>query len=662
VPDRSQAKKPKGRQKRKYKMRVSGGLVKQLGLQMYAGAVPAIAELVSNAWDAMSRSVWIEIPLDRTLSPQDQIVVTDDGHGMTYSESNASYLLIGRDRRAAEGDFSRPYGDLPPRKLQSRKGIGKLAGFGIANRVEVRTVARREISHFAMDYDDIVRSGKFVDKGGYNPEPLKEDGKLTKERPGTKITLSELKITRAIGTEQFRTSMARRFTVLSDEFRVFINGILLRREEFPFEFRFPETSGTREAADIPGAGQIHWWVGFSRKPIPDEDARGIVVYARGKMAQTPWFFGLSGGAWGQHGMQYMTGEVEADFLDQTDGQDLIATDRGTVRWEDPLASPLKEWGLKKVRALLDQWTEKREEKRVKSPTVVKYLALADTLPDRERRVFRSFVSRVCAIPQIDQDREDRDIVDDLVEFGFNALTNRHFFEVLRQLSAASPDHQQALKEILSEWNVVEAILTAQQVKGRVEIIRKFREMVEHNVLERDMQDYVVEHKWLIDPTWEMLKREESCDNWLAEKFGIPKGKSEPGRKIPDFYCLGDSRVVHIVDLKRPGESTREEHLDQIRKYVEYIRQRLKTASTDPRHTRAAEGLLVVGTIRPEDSEYVETLRKTAIYVREWTHLLSVAEELHREFLVVVKSRAAEDPRIKALDASTETEITTLGGK
>jgi hypothetical protein len=35
-------------------MHVSGALVKHLGLQMYTGAVPAIAELVSNAWDAMA--------------------------------------------------------------------------------------------------------------------------------------------------------------------------------------------------------------------------------------------------------------------------------------------------------------------------------------------------------------------------------------------------------------------------------------------------------------------------------------------------------------------------------------------------------------------------------------------------------------------------------
>ena len=61
-------------------------------------------------------------------------------------------------------------------------------------------------------------------------------------------------------------------------------------------------------------------------------------------------------------MQYLTGEVKADFLDEA--TDLIATDRGTVRWEDPVAAPLKEWGQKKVAQLLRTWTDKRREVKV----------------------------------------------------------------------------------------------------------------------------------------------------------------------------------------------------------------------------------------------------------------------------------------------------------
>ena len=41
--------------RRDYRMTVAGQLFKHLGLQMYSGAVPAISELISNAYDAMAK-------------------------------------------------------------------------------------------------------------------------------------------------------------------------------------------------------------------------------------------------------------------------------------------------------------------------------------------------------------------------------------------------------------------------------------------------------------------------------------------------------------------------------------------------------------------------------------------------------------------------------
>ena len=68
-------KRVRGSPKRPYTMTVAGQLIKHLGLQMYSGAVPAISELISNAYDAMARNVWITIPTGRSIEPNDEIVV-----------------------------------------------------------------------------------------------------------------------------------------------------------------------------------------------------------------------------------------------------------------------------------------------------------------------------------------------------------------------------------------------------------------------------------------------------------------------------------------------------------------------------------------------------------------------------------------------------------
>jgi len=636
---------------REYRMTVAGQLFKHLGLQMYSGAVPAISELISNSYDAMARNVWVTIPTGRAIEPTDEIIVKDDGHGMTHGECNSLYLLVGLDRRSSKGDWTEPWNDLRPRNVQGRKGIGKLAGFGIAKRIEIRTTKDGEISSFALDYEALTRSASFADANGYTPQTLADDGKRTKGRPGTTVTLSLLKISRKIEEEEFRRSLARRLLVLDEDFTVHVNGTAISRQEIPLQFRFPEQLGTWETSDIGNGQQVQWWAGFSKDTIPEEEQRGFVVYVRGKLAQAPWFFDLSGGVWGQHGMQYFTGEVKADFLDEA--VDLIATDRGTVRWEDPIAAPLKDWGRKKVREVLEAWAEKRHEAKVRSPRIVQFLEQAEKLPEKERTIFRAVVNKICAIPQLDKDRAGRDIADELVEFAYNALTNRSFLDAIRQLNAASVSDRARFCEVLSEWDIIEAVNTAHLVKGRVEIIRKFEQMIKGKVREKpDMQDYVRDHPWLIDPKWTMLVHEKSLDKLIAEEFGLqPSGEDEGSCRL-DFFCLGDRyQTAHVVEAKRPGGLVGRKVFDKLRDHVLFLRRRLQGESTDPDHKRAVvKGLLIADRVGERDQEHARSHQDAGTFdIRSWHNLLTTTEVLHREFLDAVRLRApSDDPRMVGL--------------
>jgi hypothetical protein len=650
--------------KRQYKMTVAGQLFKHLGLQMYSGAVPAISELISNAYDAMAKNVWISIPTGRSILQADEIVVKDDGYGMSFDDCNSFYLSVGRDRRATESEWTKAYNGLGPRKVQGRKGIGKLAGFGIADQIDIRTAKDKQIAHFALDFTALTKSQSFADSEGYAPEVRPGDGTSTNEKPGTTVTLSQLKISRAIDEQEFKRGLARRLLILDKSFTVHVNGNAISRQEIPFQFRFPTKTGTWEAADIGNGQQIQWWAGFCKDTIPDEEQRGFVVYVRGKLAQTPWFFDLSGGVWGQHGMQYLTGEVKADFLDET--VDLIATDRGTIRWEDPAAVPLKDWGRKKIRELLESWTDKRREAKAKSPTVVRYLKLAEKLPEKERKIFKTVVDRICAIAQLDKDKEGRDIADELVEFAYNALTNRSFLDAIRRLNAASTDDIAQFSEILSEWDIIEAVNTAHLVKGRVEIIRKFAQMIKNKVPEKpDMQEYVREHPWLIDPKWTMLVHEQSLDVLVRDEFNIGPSGGKNGTKRLDFFCLGDRyQTAHVVEAKRPGDLVGRKEFDQLRDYVLYLKRKLQEESTDPAHRRSVvKGLLIADRVRPGDEGHGKAGQDAGLFdIRTWGNLLTTAEAMHKEFLDVVTARApSDDPRMKGLQTN-EAESDSLSSR
>jgi hypothetical protein len=613
---------------------------------MYSGPVPSIAELVANAWDAMATEVKITVPVGSSIIGSDEIVVEDNGHGMSFEEADAQYLLVGRNRRTTEGDKTKAYGKVRPRKVLGRKGIGKLAGFGIANIVEVRTVKDGEVTQFELDFEEMTKGGYIK---AYEPKLLKGDGTTTKENNGTKITLRDLKITRVIDEPQFRASLVRRFGLLSDpSFSVLLNGKKMEKSEMEFQFRFPKKNGTWKTENIKGAGKIKWWIGFTPKPIGDDEARGVVVLARGKLVQAPWFFDLSGGTEGQHGMQYMTGEVQADFLDETKGEDLVATDRASVLWNEEPAATLRGWGQSKVKELLKEWARNRKKERETRPEIKKYIEYGRNLPDRERQIFTSYVEKLVSIPQIDEES----LLDELVQFGFNALTNRHFLDVIKQINAASPEDRDKIVDILSEWDIIEAVNAAQQVKGRVEIIQKFEEMVDSGVPEKpDMQDYLKEHPWLLDPAWTPLHHEKRLDTLLNEHFGLKKTKSKLGKKRPDYFCLAAANQCQIIDLKRPGLKVGMRELQQIEEYVMFLREETKKTTQPEYRIDHVAGMLIYSDV---DSGHgigpkIDSLAKEGIRVMRWADVLRRTEDLHQDFLKVVRKRApANDPRMKAL--------------
>jgi hypothetical protein len=265
------------------------------------------------------------------------------------------------------------------------------------------------------------------------------------------------------------------------------------------------------------------------------------------------------------------------------------------------------------------------------------------------------VDRIVAIPQLDKDKDGRDIADELVEFVYNALTNRSFMEAIKRLNAASPDDLAQFTDVLSEWDIIEAVNTAHLVRGRVEIIRKFSEMIKQKVPEKpDMQDYVRDHPWLIDPKWTVLVHEQALDKLIAEKFNLTKSAKKEGERRLDFFCLGDRyQVAHVVEVKRPDALVGRKEFDQLRDYVLYLRTRLQQESTDPEHKRTLiRGLLVADRIRPGDEAHGQEAQKAGTFdIRTWSNLLSSTEAMHEEFLKAVKKRApADDPRMQDISA------------
>lgn len=617
-------------------MNFTGSLVRHLGLQMYSGAVPAIAELIANAYDADAASVDVQIPLDMPIKADSEIIISDTGHGMSFDQINDQYLLVGRDRRASGGDRS-PGGRL----VLGRKGLGKLAGFGIAKVVTITTVRDGHLTSFEMSYESLVKNSTNT----YSPNVL-EDRPLAKDEhipDGTTVRLTQLQLKNSIPKEAFLRSMGRRFSILGKAFEVTINGAALVSDSTELQFRYPTEGWNSE--DVGGVGTVSWWIGFTEKPIKNDDIRGISVLSRGKLVQTPFFFDMSGGTQNQLGLQYLTGEVIVDGLDAY-SEDLIATDRATVLWEHPIAKPILEWGQGILRDSLRKWAAGRtamQTNRLRKAT--NYMDRIERFPERQQKELLKAIQTLADSPTMESER-----LDQIVEILLNAYDNEQFFALLSELSAMSASDQASIFELMSEWDILEAVQAAQLVKGRVVVIQTLRRLIKAGAPEKPtMQDLLREHPWIIDPMWQLLHHEKSLETVLRETFHSETNEHDQRRL--DFLCVGDSGRAVVVEVKRPGLKVGYVELQQLRGYVNTLRDRNSKASNFSTVRTEFTGVLIYSELKNEPGlEFaIKEMASEGYRISPWDHLLEAAERLHREFLDVVTERAPQaDPRIRAL--------------
>ena len=179
-----------------------GRIIDSLGIQMYQSPVAAVAELIANAWDADASNVAVKLPANLSGTPS--IIVCDDGLGMTFEQCQKLYLNIGRNRRIDDETDKTPGG----RPVLGRKGIGKFAGFGIAELLEVDTTSAEngERTVFHLDLRDL-RGDKYIGTARKEVPVLlheQENASRTKNS-GTIIRLKNLTLRRTPKQEQFRS-------------------------------------------------------------------------------------------------------------------------------------------------------------------------------------------------------------------------------------------------------------------------------------------------------------------------------------------------------------------------------------------------------------------------------------------------------------------------
>lgn len=547
-----------------YKMTVDLNVLDHLGINLYSNIAAVLTEAVANAWDADAQTVEINIDPDA-----EWIEIVDDGIGMTVADMNAKYLRVGYRRREedeAHGKFT-----AKGRQVMGRKGLGKLSLFSIANLIDVQSAKGGQAHGLRMSVDGIHES---VEKKEpfYRPDPLPADEIAV--TVGTKIVLRDIKRQRlGRGAAALRKRLARRFSVIGalHDFTITIDGNPITtddRGDLPIvQFLWTMGEYEPEPSSIPkvleqeklphrfdawdGDWSVDGWIGTARLPkqLDSVDAgnlNGIVVFARGRLFHENILDKVNDG---RLYTKYLTGQIEADFLDEDDEPDIATSDRQRVQEDDPRYAQLLAFLRSRLTQVEKRWTEWRKKHEVEkaketSPALAEWL---DTLPEGYKKSAETLIAKLSALP-VDEE-EDRKLMYRHGILAFERMKLRGSTEEF----VTSIENADRLLAVLADRDSLEASLYRDIVKSRLDAIRDFQTIIDEDAKERVLQKYLFDHLWLLDPAWERATGSPIMESRLTTEGVLIDDMTEKERlgRVDIAYRTNAGKHV-IVELKKVG--------------------------------------------------------------------------------------------------------------
>ncbi len=622
----------------RFKMSFEPMTIEHLGLRLYSTLPPVITELVTNAHDAESVKVEVVVPTE-SITPQSEVIVRDFGHGMSAEELQTEYLPIGRNRRGEKSD-----GVLSKNgkvRVTGRKGLGKLSAFGVADIVEIRSVKSGQAVTLRLSYPQMRTWRKEQPENEYEPEVVEDRTGPTSDPDGVEVTLRALRRKRRIDPDALRKGLARRLSLVGQDFQVYVNGT-------PFQpgDRMNRNAcipgGAWDVADLPhgarlsDALEVSGWIGFV--PRSSQVDRGVDIFATGKAVQLGSYFKYPS-THAQFARAHLVGEVHADFLDgEGEDGDLIATARNSVVWEFPMGQLLRDWGHNTLRWAFQQWIElRRSEKEDKVIRAAGFDKWLERRTSREQAVAKRMVKLL-----VDDESLEPESALPLLEIVKSSLETVAFRELLEAMEEEVG--VSTLLRLFDEWRVIEAREHLQLADGRMSAMAQLEKYIEEGALEvQEMQPLLAENPWLINQSWKESDVEQTYTKLLREHCKDPKDLPEEDRRI-DILGTTAGDVLHVVELKRPEKTLNRRDLEQIETYVDWATGNI--VGSGPHAPRYAHGLLIGGS-HGQKTEYSEKLKRLAgsdIRVETYRDLYARAREQYKVIEERLKMVAPEYTR------------------
>lgn len=522
-------------EEKQLELKYSHNVIEHLGLKLYQNRpTNVLAELISNSWDADAEKVWLDLN-------SRHIAVADNGVGMDRDTISDHYLVIGKKKRTAENVNETT---KKGRRMMGRKGIGKLAPFGIAQSMSLITISEYTGLCYWLEIDLNKLLGESEEQTGqqfsYKPK-IVCDGVVRSELPlehdihghvkrflerapkgGTLVIMDDLSLKRVVPTNQLMQAIGQRFTVtlLRDDFKVLVNNEeVTEKQALPnFFLRIPEVGFSEETVHFEGeARELRYWVGFVEQAEWPQDQAGVGVYAHGKIAQDrPFVFGLKGR---EISTRYMYGVIEADWLDELP-DDVVSTDRTSINWENDLTEPMYNWGKNLVSSWISDYRKYQKDNNEE-----KVLTKINTLPDlpqitqEEKNAIKELVCSMS--PRV---YKDEDLQNEVISKLTSAWTHRPTRNIIKALwdkiENSEKDEEQFVQTLddIYKHLVPESLSLSVTVAQRIYALSRLYELSKTGS-ERQLQALLERFPWILGSDKGKVSADEALKE-VAKKAGL----------------------------------------------------------------------------------------------------------------------------------------------
>lgn len=630
-----------------FRLDIASGMLESLGLNMYTSIGKSLSEFVANAFDADATKVEISIPFEDIdiererlraaakgeveagtrekftvlvdpLPDHIQISIVDDGHGMLPVEIKNKLLVVSRNRRKGSARS-----ESGTRFVMGRKGLGKLAGFGTAEKVTIRSkrIGTTFATEFMMDYRQIEGEQQ-LSKNTFQATYLENQ---PSEAHGTTITLSALRCDSLKATENtVRDVLAQNFAIQGDDFEIALNGnrvveppaeyefiypnederdskgfgstVINVNDMFSFSIRYQVRFRARDA-DLPEAKDEHGNT-LKRGSLPTA-MRGARIYCNNRLAAGPTLLKLHTGMHNFHSQAYMECIVHADDIDRQT-VDHIGTNRADLKGDSEIVESLRDSVTEIMRVALyehSKFRNKVAEKLVEDdPSSKMMLSVLGDLSPEIRTSSRKLLQTLAASQGVNS-KLYREVAPLL-------LQSMNTGQVLTKLIELEHDPKSipVLAVNLLELARIENADVLKLYRGRrrgIEGLRKLVDQARNNWkkgrrFENELHGLLKENPWLIGPEFSRYLTSDKplgdVAKALTDKLKIdeasPELKANDDGEIADqdtrpdlVFVMSDGsnpNSVVVVELKTPNYPLKHEHLIQLQQYMLLVEEWLKS--------------------------------------------------------------------------------------